>query len=175
VSCRDGSLHTVTMFGEAMDSADKATNKAMSAAYKYACLQAFCIPTEGMMPDADATTPQPLPKTPAAPVPIREPQAVVKLAESIPERWAEAADEPPIEQQLGASLIAERQKRMDAFGSLKRRYNAIGFARTYPAILGLHGARHSTDFPETVEGLAEARACYKEMLEDVSKREVKGR
>jgi hypothetical protein len=34
------------MFGEAMDSGDKATNKAMSAAYKYACFQAFSIPTE---------------------------------------------------------------------------------------------------------------------------------
>ena len=34
-------------FGEAMDSGDKATNKAMSAAYKYAALQAFAIPTEG--------------------------------------------------------------------------------------------------------------------------------
>jgi len=47
VSSKDGSSHVVTMPGEAMDSADKATNKAMSAAYKYACLQAFCIPTEG--------------------------------------------------------------------------------------------------------------------------------
>lgn len=33
-------------FGEAMDSADKATNKAMSIAYKYACFETFCIPTE---------------------------------------------------------------------------------------------------------------------------------
>src|SRR5690606_19364534 len=41
--------------GEAMDSADKATNKAMSAAYKYAAFQTFCIPTEGDN-DADATT-----------------------------------------------------------------------------------------------------------------------
>ncbi len=34
-------------YGEAMDSGDKSTNKAMSAAYKYAAMQAFCIPTEG--------------------------------------------------------------------------------------------------------------------------------
>lgn len=47
VAAEDGSKHTVKTFGEAMDSADKATNKAMSAAYKYAALQAFCIPTEG--------------------------------------------------------------------------------------------------------------------------------
>ena len=47
VSAFDGSKHTVATYGEAMDSSDKATNKAMSAAFKYACFQAFCIPTEG--------------------------------------------------------------------------------------------------------------------------------
>lgn len=61
VCAADGSSHVVTTYGEAMDSADKATNKAMSAAYKYACLQAFCIPTEGDN-DADAVTHQVLPK-----------------------------------------------------------------------------------------------------------------
>jgi hypothetical protein len=55
VSSEDGSKHTVTTYGEAMDSGDKATNKAMSAAYKYAAMQAFSIPTEGDN-DADATT-----------------------------------------------------------------------------------------------------------------------
>ena len=55
VSADDGSKHTVAVVGEAMDSADKATNKAMSAAYKYAALMTFCIPTEGDN-DADAVT-----------------------------------------------------------------------------------------------------------------------
>lgn len=55
VAVEDGSKHTVTTYGEAMDSADKSTNKAMSAAYKYAVMQAFAIPTEGDN-DADATT-----------------------------------------------------------------------------------------------------------------------
>jgi hypothetical protein len=55
VCSEDGSKHTVKTYGEAMDSADKATNKAMSAAYKYAVMQAFAIPTEGDN-DADATT-----------------------------------------------------------------------------------------------------------------------
>jgi hypothetical protein len=55
VAVADGSKHTVRTFGEAMDSGDKATNKAMSAAYKYAAFQAFAIPTEGDN-DADATT-----------------------------------------------------------------------------------------------------------------------
>lgn len=51
----DGSKHTVSVVGEAMDSGDKATNKAMSAAYKYACMEVFCIPTEGDN-DADGKT-----------------------------------------------------------------------------------------------------------------------
>jgi hypothetical protein len=61
VSALDGSKHTVKTFGEAMDSADKATNKAMSAAYKYACIQAFSIPTEGDN-DADLITHDIIPK-----------------------------------------------------------------------------------------------------------------
>lgn len=54
VSTEDGSIHTVVTYGEAMDSGDKATNKAMSIAYKYAAFQAFCIPTEETAIDADA-------------------------------------------------------------------------------------------------------------------------
>lgn len=47
VAAEDGSKHVVgPIIGEAMDSGDKASNKAMSIAYKYACFQAFCIPTE---------------------------------------------------------------------------------------------------------------------------------
>ena len=57
----DGSKHTIKTYGEAMDSGDKATNKAMSAAYQYACMQSFCIPTEGDN-DADAQTHQVAPK-----------------------------------------------------------------------------------------------------------------
>lgn len=55
VSAVDGSIHTARMSGEAMDSGDKGTNKAISAAYKYVCFQTFCIPTEGDM-DADSET-----------------------------------------------------------------------------------------------------------------------
>jgi hypothetical protein len=56
VAVADGSRVTARAFGEAMDTADKATNKAMSAAYKYTAFQTFCIPTEGDN-DADAATP----------------------------------------------------------------------------------------------------------------------
>ena len=69
VCAKDGSKHVVRTFGEAMDSADKATNKAMSAAYKYAAFQAFAIPTEGDN-DADAYTP-PQTKKPVTPPPAK--------------------------------------------------------------------------------------------------------
>lgn len=55
VSAIDGSTHTIRTVGEAMDTADKSSNKAQSAAMKYACLMAFQIPTEGDN-DADAVT-----------------------------------------------------------------------------------------------------------------------
>lgn len=42
------------IYGEAMDSGDKATNKAMSAGYKYLCTQSFCIPFSGDDPDAQS-------------------------------------------------------------------------------------------------------------------------
>lgn len=51
----DGSDVVVTVIGEGMDTGDKATNKALSIAFKYACFQLFCIPTEEMK-DPDAET-----------------------------------------------------------------------------------------------------------------------
>lgn len=51
----DGSCVSTTVVGEGMDSGDKATNKAMAIAHKYALFQIFCIPTEDMAdPDAHA-------------------------------------------------------------------------------------------------------------------------
>lgn len=59
----DGSEICVTVIGEGMDSGDKATNKALSIAFKYACFQLFCIPTEEMKdPDADSPEVKPLDK-----------------------------------------------------------------------------------------------------------------
>jgi hypothetical protein len=56
ISADDGSRQVAVAVGEAMDSGDKATSKAMSAAYKYMAIQTFCIPTAGDN-DADAHTP----------------------------------------------------------------------------------------------------------------------
>lgn len=48
----DGSSLTATVPGEAMDSGDKATAKAMSVAFRTALLQALCLPTDEADPDA---------------------------------------------------------------------------------------------------------------------------
>ena len=54
----DGSHVDATVIGEGMDWGDKAANKAMSVAHKYALLQIFCIPTaEPKDPEADEDIP----------------------------------------------------------------------------------------------------------------------
>lgn len=51
----DGSSVDCIVEGEGMDSGDKATNKAMSVAHKYAMFQVFCIPTEELVdPDYES-------------------------------------------------------------------------------------------------------------------------
>ena len=74
----DGSSVSAVVVGEGMDSGDKATNKAMSIAFKYACFQVFCIPTAEMQdPDAESYEPRPKKKT-AEPVKTEE-EAVAEL------------------------------------------------------------------------------------------------
>lgn len=54
----DGSSVTATVIGEGMDKGDKSMNKAMSAAFKYALFQVFCIPTEEFV-DSETESPEP--------------------------------------------------------------------------------------------------------------------
>jgi hypothetical protein len=105
VAAADGSKHTVKTFGEAMDSADKATNKAMSAAYKYAAMQAFCIPTEGDN-DADATTHEVAARTTAAPDTLLTAarEAALNGREAFGAWWRQAS--PQLRQQLQPHLEA---------------------------------------------------------------------
>lgn len=81
VSAVDGSTVTIRTVGEAMDSGDKSANKAMSAAYKYAAIQAFAIPTEGML-DADQETHQVAPQ--ATVMPVEELSEHVELMRKAP-------------------------------------------------------------------------------------------
>lgn len=53
VSVEDASKVTIQALGEGMDSSDKATNKAMSTAFKYALFQTFVVPTMSVEIDED--------------------------------------------------------------------------------------------------------------------------
>lgn len=77
----DGSSVEAIVQGEGMDSGDKASNKAMSAAFKYAMFQAFCVPTEEMI-DSDSETPEESTKN------------VRKTAENTPKNVEKAVKEP---------------------------------------------------------------------------------
>jgi hypothetical protein len=107
VSSHDSTKHTVRTFGEAMDSGDKATNKAMSAAYKYAAFQTFCIPTEGDN-DADAVTHVVAPK--ATPFNLEAANKAIQAAKTLDELQA-------VWNTQGA--IAMGAKDRDGYASLK--------------------------------------------------------
>lgn len=66
----DGSSVSAVVIGEGMDSGDKASNKAMSAAMKYAMFQVFCIPTEEMQ-DPDAESHEVAPKQKNIEIPLK--------------------------------------------------------------------------------------------------------
>ena len=123
VSTEDGSKHTVCTFGEAMDSADKATNKAMSAAYKYLALLVFCIPTEAT-PDTDAdfsTHDVKAKKTKSADPPTDKP---APLSDGVLADWqasiAGAADMEELKGQVTAALaVATKALDKDAYKMLR--------------------------------------------------------
>lgn len=70
----DGSFITARVIGEGMDSGDKASNKAMAIAHKYALMQVFAVPTEDLS-DPDYESHETVQKT----IPIVKPvQQVAK-------------------------------------------------------------------------------------------------
>ena len=101
----DGSHVEAVTVGEGMDSGDKATNKAMAIAFKYACFQVFCIPTEEMK-DPDSETQDPV-----------EPQFVPATAEQLhkmQEFVSAYAD------------MCENAKETDIWAKLKEKYHFNG-------------------------------------------------
>src|SRR5438270_872905 len=86
-SVNDGSSQIVKAYGEALDASDKATAKAMTAAFKSAMIQTFCIPLSGSE-DPDRTSPKVSSRTHVAePVQgweqwVRDIEDIVSLCES---------------------------------------------------------------------------------------------
>jgi hypothetical protein len=202
VSCHDGTKHTVVMYGEAMDSADKATNKAMSAAYKYACLQVFCIPTSGTN-DADATTHEPRPKSvhnaeqqrivAEKLASVRQPQPAARIVEEIPEPGIpepefdgdttpyEVIDETELERELRESIrIAEASKNPDRRGPNRfDMLKAFGDLKLRYQRLNMERTyygylgQYGIEHSNQFADMAEARNCYKLMSLDVQNREAR--
>lgn len=99
----DGSSVSAVVIGEGMDRGDKSMNKAMSAAFKYACFQVFCIPTEEMK-DSEQDSPEPQPKKKAEkkqPVPTSQP--------ALQAEYQQMAQEP-VQQALDLQVAAEPEK-----------------------------------------------------------------
>lgn len=101
----DGSHIEAVTVGEGMDSGDKATNKAMSIAFKYACFQVFCIPTEEMK-DPDSETPEPV-----------QPQFVPATADQL-HKMNEFVS--------AYAHMCENVKESDIWNKLKEKYNFKG-------------------------------------------------
>lgn len=94
-----GDFVDVTTWGEARDSADKGTNKAMTGAFKYAIMQAFMVPTQDLE-DADQSSPE------------AEPAQVVRQEARAERRQAERQQAPRVADgvQIAAALKAATTK-----------------------------------------------------------------
>jgi hypothetical protein len=116
---KDGSSVHATTLGEAMDSGDKASNKAMSAALKYALTEGLLIPTYEAERDTEEASPQILGRpTPPPPKALGEMSAMDKLAVRIGDAQTRAALEslvpeikklPPSDQDKLRPLFNKRQ------------------------------------------------------------------
>lgn len=94
----DGSSFTAKVPGEAFDSGDKATAKAMSVAFRTCLLQTFALPTDDTDPDADTyeaqrqhiPRPQQNPDTYQQPRPGPPQQQAPQQAQQVsPSQWAQ--------------------------------------------------------------------------------------
>jgi hypothetical protein len=124
-SVEDGTSHIVEAFGEALDGGDKATAKAMSAAYKAAMLQTFCITVCGVE-DPDRASHR-LSRHAHGPEPVQgwaqwclDIEDIVKFCESeqaistVQERnrdllKALAREQPQLYAELGQAFVSRRQ------------------------------------------------------------------
>lgn len=93
----DGSSVAVECAGEAMDSGDKATNKASSAALKYALMQTLLIPTEDAK-DSEVSTPEET-------LPTASTDEVARCAAAI---RSQASEKPYRQLRAARSLTAEQ-------------------------------------------------------------------
>ncbi len=107
-----------TAYGEALDTSDKAVNKAMTAAYKYFLFQAFCIPIDGVE-DADSEQIQQVASQPAL-VTAETLAQIISLCEELGEdvqrytAWAKASETKLIPQDKAVRIVANLISKKEA-------------------------------------------------------------
>ena len=107
-----------TAYGEALDTSDKAVNKAMTAAYKYFLFQAFCIPIDGVE-DADSEQIQQVASQPAL-VTAETLAQIISLCEEVGEdvqrytAWAKVSETKLIPQDKAVRIVANLTRKKEA-------------------------------------------------------------
>jgi len=107
-----------TAYGEAIDTSDKAVNKAMTAAYKYFLFQAFCIPIDGVE-DADS---QQLEQAESEPelVTAETLSQIISLCEEVGQDiqayvdWAKVSETKLIPQEKALRIVGNLKRKKEA-------------------------------------------------------------
>lgn len=125
----DGSFVQMTVIGEGMDSGDKATNKAMSIAMKYAMFQLFMIPTETVDPDSECHEVDPVQNADVRPQGGAQ-QASVTMVDKMPAPQAKAPETAPEQPETPGAYIKRRlaeltPQMMDGFNFANARASLI--------------------------------------------------
>jgi ERF superfamily len=124
VDPEDGSTHPIEMVGEGRDASDKSTSKAGSMAFKYALLQALCIPVNGL-DDSDNAPPQVMENerstAPATQPPAQQQAPPQRTEEQKAQRAGEA-----LQALRNVHLVQGAQARYDRVVAIMNRVKAEG-------------------------------------------------
>ena len=157
----DGSSVCMTVIGEGMDSGDKATNKAMSIAMKYAMFQLFMIPTEAVDPDGECHEVDPVNPVQSAnvrPQNVQE-RASVTTASKVPTPQEKAPAAAP--QQAAApqkeTPAAYIRRRIGEFAQMKPGFNFM------EARAALIEGGQVPDIPSATMTMAQAEQLIREI------------
>lgn len=136
----DGSSVEAIVIGEAMDSGDKAGNKALSVAHKYALLQMLMIPTDDPK-DPEVDSPEVNGK--AKPIESGDPFDEATYNGEEKEQEKKSYANITIVHTDGKAYKIDKFKALDLFGQMKK---AIG-KEAYYGILGEAGYEKSNEVP----------------------------
>lgn len=126
-SAIDGSQHIVEAVGEGIDTADKASGKASSYAFKEAILKGFCVPVQGSL-DPDFESPEttagrePAPRVAVVPADTKPAPAKAKpaaAAKSAPKEETRTEGTFPPDDEPGEPELPEDEQRGEDAGTAR--------------------------------------------------------